>query len=124
MLGRMRGAALALAGVVAMVVAPACTVVKPVVCTFTYPIGVIAADLSSDDDAEGEEHEQIPPPLLCVAAPVVIPIRFVGLALCGFAGGIVSGFASDLNVVLWNFDDPMKNLTRPFLTNMKEPEIP
>jgi len=108
---------------VAALLAPGCTIVKPLVCTFTYPVNVMREDLSVPEDP-ADDYEKIPPPLVCVAAPVLIPLRFLGLAVMGFGGGIVSGFASDLNVVLWNFDSATKNLTHPFLTNMKEPELP
>jgi hypothetical protein len=103
-------------------VATGCTVVKPIVCTFTYPVDEMAESIAVPDDPD-DDHEEIPPPLVCVAAPVLVPLRFVGLALMGFAGGIVSGFASDLNVVLWNAETPWKNLTRPFHTNMKQPDV-
>jgi hypothetical protein len=98
-----------------------CTVVKPVVCTFTYPVAKMAASLSVPDDPS-DDYAEIPAPLVCVAAPVLIPLRFVGLAAMGFGGGLVSGFASDLNVVLWRFEAPWTNLSRPFLTNARKPE--
>ena len=104
-----------------LAIACGCTVVKPLVCTFTYPVDVMSKSLSVPED-ETDDHAEIPPPLVCVAAPVLIPLRFLGLAVMGFAGGFVSGFASDLNVVTWRFEDPWTNLTRPFLTNAREPE--
>jgi hypothetical protein len=98
----------------------ACTVVKPVVCTFTHPIDVMRRALAVPDD--DDDHADIPAPLVLVTAPVLIPLRFAGLAVMGFAGGLVSGFASDLNVITWNFDHPLRNLTRPFKTNARKPE--
>lgn len=120
---RPRALALLLGSFLSLLSAPACTVVKPVVCTFTYPVNVMSEHPSVPDDP-GDDYAEIPPPLLCIAAPVLIPLRFLGLAVMGFGGGLVSGFASDLNVVLFNFDHVTTNLTHPFLTNMKEPEIP
>jgi hypothetical protein len=116
-MSRARSAALAAAALL-----PACTAVKPVVCTFTYPIDVMSENLSVPDDPS-DDYEDIPPPLLCAAAPVLLPLRFVGLALMGFAGGLVSGFASDLNMILWSAETPWKNMTRPFLTNRKSPDV-
>jgi hypothetical protein len=104
----------------AAALAAGCTVVKPVVCTFTYPIDVIGADVALPDEPE-DDYAEIPPPLVCIAAPVLIPLRFLGLAVMGFGGGLVSGFASDLNVVTWNFETPWENLSRPFHTNAREP---
>lgn len=99
---------------------PACTVVKPVVCTFSYPITNLRIRLAMPDD-ESKAHEEIPPTLALIAAPVLVPLRFTCDAVMGFAGGLVSGFASDLNVLTWNFDEPARNLTRPFRTNAKRP---
>jgi len=101
--------------------AGACTVVKPVVCTFTYPIDVMSENLSVPDD-KSDDYAEIPPPLVCIAAPVLIPVRFIGLAAMGFGGGLVSGFASDLNVITWRFDEAWTNLTRPFHTNARKPK--
>jgi len=102
------------------VVAPGCTLVKPVVCTFTYPVDVMGESVAVPDDDE-DDYAEIPPPLVCVAAPVLIPLRFLGLAVMGFGGGLVSGFASDLNVITWNCESPWENLSRPFYTNAREP---
>jgi len=98
-----------------------CTLVKPVVCTFTYPIDEMSASLAAPHD-DSEDYAQIPPPLLFATAPILIPLRFVTLSIMGAAGGLVSGFATDLNVVIWNFDHPLENLSRPFRTNAKKPE--
>ena len=98
-----------------------CTAVKPVVCAFTYPLDVMSQSAETPDEP-GPDYDDIPPPLLCVAAPVLLPLRFVGLSVMGIGGGIVSGLASDLNVITWHFDDPFANLTKPFKTNASEPE--
>jgi hypothetical protein len=100
--------------------AASCTVVKPVVCTFTYPVDVMSEAFAVPDD-DSDDWEEIPPPLVCLSGPVLVPLRFLGLAVMGLAGGLVSGFASDLNVITWRFDEVTRNLTRPFLTNAREP---
>ena len=64
----------------------------------------------------------VPDSLFFATAPILIPLRFVTLSIMGAAGGLVSGFATDLNVVIWNFDHPLENLSRPFRTNAKKPE--
>ena len=95
----------------------ACTVAKPLVCAFTYPIDNIRNRLQAPD--EPDEHEQLPPVLVIAAAPVLIPLRFVSDSVIGAVGGLFSGFASDLNVVTWNFSSPARNLTKPFRTNAR-----
>ncbi len=100
--------------------AAGCTVVKPIVCAFTFPIHEMSEDLAVPDD-DGDDYAEIPPPLVCIAAPVLIPLRFVAMSVLGFAGGLVSGFASDLNVITWNCEAPWTNLSRPYLTNAREP---
>ncbi|HEX5050769.1 MAG TPA: hypothetical protein VFZ65_03255 [Planctomycetota bacterium] len=97
-----------------------CTVVKPVVCTFSYPIDNIRERLDAPDDPE-REHELIPPVLAVIAAPVLIPMRFVSDAAIGCVAGLFSGFASDLNVVTGNMSSPARNLSRPFRTNARRP---
>jgi hypothetical protein len=121
MVGSLRGRALALlvAGVAAAGAA-GCTVVKPVVCAFTYPVDKMAESLATPRDAS-EDYADIPPTLVLVTAPILIPLRFLTLSVMGVAGGLVSGFASDLNVIVWNVDTPVTNLTRPFKTNAKKP---
>ena len=57
-----------------------------------------------------------------VAAPVLIPLGFVCDALLGCAGGLFTGFASDLNVLTGNQRSLAHNLTRPFRTNARKPE--
>ena len=94
--------------------ATACTVVKPVVCTFSYPIDNIRERLAAPDD---NDDEDLPPVLILLAAPVIVPMRFVSEAVIGFVGGLFSGFASDLNVVTANFSSLTRNLTKPFKTN-------
>jgi hypothetical protein len=101
--------------------ASGCTVVKPIVCTFTDPVDKMAESLATPRD-ESEEYSDIPPTLVLVTAPILIPLRFVTLSIMGLSGGLVSGFASDLNVIVWNVDTPVTNLTRPFKTNAKKPE--
>ena len=99
----------------------ACTVIKPVVCTVSYPIDCICERLDAVDDEE--DPEDIPPVLVFFAAPVLIPLRFVSEAAIGCVGGLFSGFASDLNVITANCSSPGRNLTKPFRTNArKHPE--
>lgn len=99
-----------------------CTVVKPVVCTFTYPIDVMSASAAVPEDDDEDDSQDIPPTLVCLAAPILIPLRFLGHAVMGFSAGLVSGFASDLNVITWNCESPAANLTRPFRTNARKTE--
>lgn len=97
-----------------------CTLVKPVVCTFTYPIDNIRARLAAPDD--DDRHADLPPLLAVLAAPVIVPMRFVSEAAIGAVGGVFSGFASDLNVITGRFDKATRNLTRPFKTNAEQPQ--
>jgi hypothetical protein len=94
-----------------------CTAIKPLVCTFTYPIDNIRQRLDAPDGLY--PHEDLPPVAVLVAAPVVVPLRFVSEAVIGCVGGLFSGFVSDLNVVTGNFSAPARNLTRPFQTNAR-----
>ena len=92
-----------------------CTAIKPLVCTFTYPVDNMRERLAaprSDDDPE-----DLPPIPLLVAAPIIIPVRFVSEALVGLVSGLVSGVVSDLNVITGNFSSATRNLTKPFKTN-------
>jgi len=111
------GAAVLLA--VAAVCVTGCTITKPLVCAFTYPIDNIRARLAAPDGPD--EHEDLPPVLVVAAAPVIVPVRFVSEAVIGAIGGLFSGLASDMNVVTWNFSSPARNLTRPFRTNARRP---
>lgn len=96
-----------------------CTAVKPLVCTITYPIDNLRERLAAPDGPDS--HEELPPVAVVVAAPVIIPLRFVSEAVIGCVGGLVSGLVSDLNVVTGNFSSPARNLGRPFRTNAREP---
>lgn len=96
-----------------------CTAVKPVVCTFSYPIDNIRQRLDAPDDPD--DHEDLPPVFVVMAAPLVVPLRFVGEALVGCVGGLFSGFASDLNVLTGNVSSPTQNLAAPFRTNARKP---
>ncbi|MFY9342533.1 MAG: hypothetical protein WAT39_08585 [Planctomycetota bacterium] len=91
-----------------------CTVVKPVVCAVAYPIDCIRERLAAPDS---EADDDLPPVLLVAALPLIVPMRFGSDAAIGFVGGFFSGFASDLNIVTWNFASPARNLARPFKTN-------
>lgn len=97
-----------------------CTAVKPLVCTISYPVDNIGERLDSPDDPDS--HEALPPAAVLVAAPVIIPLRFLSEALIGCVGGLCSGFVSDLNVITGNFSSPTRNLTKPFRTNARKPE--
>lgn len=97
-----------------------CTAIKPIVCTFTYPIDNIRARLAApDSDAP---YEELPPVLVLASAPVIIPLRFVSDALIGCVGGFFSGFASDLNVITGNVSSATRNLGAPFRTNARPRE--
>jgi len=108
------------AAVALVLFASACTVVKPVVCSISYPIDVMRRALAVPDD-DKDDYADIPAPLVLVSAPVLVPLRFLGLSVMGIGGGLVSGFASDLNIITWNFDHPLRNLTDPFRTNARAP---
>lgn len=95
-----------------------CTVVKPLVCTVSYPVDCICERLDAVDD---EDPEDLPPVLTFFAAPVLIPMRFLSEAAIGCVGGLFSGFASDLNVITANCSSPERNLTKPFRTNARKP---
>lgn len=99
----------------------ACSVVKPLVCTFSYPIGQITDRLAAGDTDPSDDHEDLPAALVFLAAPLVIPMRFASEAAIGCVGGLLSGFASDLNVITGNVASPARNLTRPFKTNARAP---
>ena len=94
-----------------------CTVVKPLVCTVSYPIDCMCERLDAVDD---EDPEDLPPVLVFLAAPVLIPMRFVSEAAIGCVGGLFSGFASDLNVITAHCSSPERNLTKPFRTNARK----
>lgn len=97
-----------------------CTAIKPIVCTFTYPIDNLRERLDAPDSAA--PHEDLPPVVVLVAAPVIVPLRFVSEAVIGCVGGFFSGLVSDLNVVTGNVSSPTDNLTRPFRTNARRPD--
>jgi len=109
-----------LSGLALAMVLSSCTALKPVVCAFTYPIDVMSDSVAVPEDDE-DDYAEIPPPLIIATAPILIPLRFVSLSVMGIAGGLVSGFASDLNMILWNADKPWTNLSRPFHTNARPP---
>jgi hypothetical protein len=99
-----------------------CTVVKPIVCSFSYPVVNIEQRLDAPDEPDPDEHEQLPPVLVIAAAPVLIPLRFASDAVIGAVGGLFSGFASDLNVITGNYSQVTRNMTQPFRTNARAPE--
>lgn len=104
----------------------ACTVVKPVVCTFTTPVRFVTDAIASHDlddpaDAADAEAESLPNACLCVAAPVVIPIRIVERMVTGFIGGFCTGVVSDLNVLVGHTEHATKNLTIAWRTNATTP---
>lgn len=92
-----------------------CTAVKPLVCTFTYPIENLQRRL--DAPPSDAPHEDLPPVMVALAAPIVVPMRFVSEAAIGCVGGLFSGFVSDLNVITGHHASVAHNLTRPFRTN-------
>ncbi len=102
-----------------------CTVVKPVVCTFTTPWQFVEAAVDSRDlddvDAADDEAESLPTACTCLAAPIVIPIRIVERMVTGCIGGFCTGLVSDLNVLVGNTEAPTKNLAEAWRTNAKTP---
>lgn len=104
-----------------------CTVVKPVVCSVGYPVRTIGEALNKQEDEErqGEEKYKSTPTVLAVpTAIVVVPVAFAGLSAVGIIGGLTSGVASDLNLLLGNadFDDTRESLPYPFRTNVQKPD--
>lgn len=101
-----------------------CTVVKPVVCTFTTPWQFVEAAVDSrelDDDDDADEAERLPTACVCAAAPIVIPIRIIERMVTGGIGGLCTGLVSDLNVLVGNSEHPAKNLTEAWRTNATTP---
>ncbi|MBL8844031.1 MAG: hypothetical protein JNL90_21080 [Planctomycetes bacterium] len=102
-----------------------CTVVKPVVCTFTTPWQFVEAAVDSreldDEDAVDDEAERLPTTCLCLAAPIVLPIRIVERMVTGCIGGLCTGLVSDLNVLVGNSERPTKNLAEAWRTNATTP---
>lgn len=109
-----------LATTIALLCLPACTVVKPLVCIVVHPIACIAERL--DAEPEAPEHERLSTAMTLLAAPVLIPLRFVCDGLVGGAAGFFSGFASDLNVLTGHAQSVARNLTHPFRTNARKPD--
>lgn len=104
----------------------ACTVVKPVVCAVSSPVQFVAEtldtrDLDDPDERAVADAESLPTPCLCVAAPIVIPVRIVERIFNGFVGGLCTGLVSDLNVLVGHAEHPTKNLTRAWATNATTP---
>ena len=102
---------------------PGCTVVKPVVCAISTPWYFVesAIDTRDLDDSDDADAESLPLPCLCVAAPIVIPVRIVERIVNGFVGGLCTGLVSDLNVLVGHTEHPLKNLEHAWATNATAP---
>ncbi len=102
-----------------------CTVVKPVVCTFATPWQFVESAVDSreldEDDRADDEAERLPTACVCLAAPIVIPIRIVERMVTGCIGGFCTGLVSDLNVLVGNSERPAKNLLEAWRTNARTP---
>ena len=89
-----------------------CTLVKPVVCTFTWPVLLLGGehDLGPVDlgDCYGQSGDQV---AVALAALLVLP---------GPVGGLITGVISDWNVVTGQSipGDPARNFFHPMKTNL------
>lgn len=122
MKSRRRRAAVLLALLLSFVAFSGCTVTKPLVCAIGYPVRSIGEAARSDD--EDEKFERMPAVLAVLSAPVLIPLTFGALSVVGATGGLVTGFASDLNLILGHadLDDTRRSLLLPFNTNIRKQE--
>ncbi len=104
-----------------------CTAFKPLVCTITFPVQAFAEAGEDEDEGDPEEEfETLPPVVGIPAAVVLVPPAFACLAAMGAAGGAISGFVSDLNLILGHasLKDSLKSLPYPFRTNIRKEKDP
>lgn len=94
-----------------------CTVIKPVACATVFPFQKIAKDMKSKDD--GDAHSELPTAGVIVAAPVLIPLKYVYYVSYGLVGGLVSGVVNDLNMVTGHgsLRNSRKTIYQPLRTN-------
>ena len=94
-----------------------CTVTKPVVCTFTWPVVFLSSpggqtQLFSDQSATGNTYED-------GREGAFFLLGF--LFAIGPVGGLVTGVISDINVLTGESTSgqPARNLHHPLLTNAR-----
>ena len=96
---------------VLFLVMQSCTVVKPVVCTFTWPVVLLSEEGRSE------------PMFLGGDGPVgTAALLYLGVFLSvGPVGGLVTGVISDVNVLTGDSTPgrPGRNLHHPLLTNAR-----
>jgi len=105
------------AALLGCVMVSGCTVIKPVACATVFPFQKIAKDMKTKDD--GDEHSKLPTAGVIVAAPVLIPLKYVYYVSYGLVGGLVSGVVNDLNMLTGHGSIRNSNRTmfRPLRTN-------
>ena len=83
-----------------------CTIAKPVVCSITTPVLFLAGSHCLPSACRCDHSEGL-------------GWVFVGIAAVGVVGGLISGFVSDVNLILGHVDrrDACRNLHNPFRTN-------
>jgi hypothetical protein len=101
---RIMGGVLSLGLALTAVGGSSCTVIKPVTCAVIGPF--ILASQSEGTFFRGD-------PVSPEAAAVVLGL-FVGVCA---AGGLVTGFVSDVNYLMGSVVDPTRNICHPFVTN-------
>jgi hypothetical protein len=79
-----------------------CTLVKPLVCAVTMPIYMLG-----NSDARGCD-------------PRAAACGLVVMAAIGAACGLVTGIISDINWIMGEADNPVRNIHDPFATNTSE----
>ena len=91
----------ALALALAVLAGTSCTVTKPLVCAVALPAKAVGnpSCLGGCNDARA------------------LGCAFMVLAAVGAAGGLVTGFVSDVQVLCGATDDPTHNLADPFAVN-------
>ena len=83
-----------------------CTITKPVVCAVTTPVLFLSGSNCLPSGCRCDHSEGL-------------GWLFVGVAAVGVVGGLISGFISDVNLVLGHVErgDACRNLHNPFRTN-------
>ncbi len=95
----------------ALCIMQSCTVVKPVVCTFTWPVVLLSEEGRSEPMFSGGDGP--------VGKGALIFLG--GVFAVGPVGGFVTGVISDVNVLTGDSTPgrPGRNLHHPLLTNAR-----
>lgn len=101
----------------ASVAVSGCTVIKPIACAAVFPFQQFARATESGDPEQ--KHSEMPAAGVIVAAPILIPLRYVYYVSYGAVGGLVSGFISDLNLITGHgsWQNSRRMIYRPMRTN-------